>query len=60
MNEWQNIESAPDDDVLILGWWATFLGVRSWECEIEHYDREFGDHCATHWMPLPDPPEQQP
>ncbi len=55
---WQPIETAPDGDILLLGWWCEFLGAKSWECEVEFYGRGDG-HCATHWMHLPSPPETE-
>jgi hypothetical protein len=54
---WRPISEAPDEAVLLLGWWCNLLGVKSWECEVEYYARDNGEYSATHWMPLPEPPE---
>lgn len=59
MADWQPIETAPDGDVLLLGWWFPITpggSSMSWECDVEWYEIG-GGHCATHWQPLPPPPE---
>lgn len=57
MTDWQAIATAPDGTVLILGWWADFLGSVSWEVDVEYFDRQDMPY-ATHWLPIPAPPEQ--
>ncbi len=58
-SHWQPIETAPDEAVLLLGWWCDLLGSKSWECEVEYYARDNGKYPATHWMSLPAPPGEE-
>lgn len=60
MTDWQPIETAPKDSVLILGWWADVLGSVSWEIDIEYWGDDELQQFVTHWMPLPPPPEPKP
>lgn len=62
MNEWQPIETAPDDgcDILLggayinghwdvqIGFWAAHRKPDGWPI--------VGENGPTHWMPLPPPP----
>lgn len=54
--EWQPIETAPKDNTRILLWDGQIASTGSW-----YHDEWAGDDYeaidATHWMPLPDPPE---
>ena len=60
---WQPIETAPHEDLLVLGWYEGDV----WKQEIAlasagtHYQNVYSDHWAhgraTHWMPLPAAPE---
>ena len=53
MSEWKPIETAPDDELVLLGWWVNVPDVgKWWEVEVE-YPRK----GPTHWMPLPTPPK---
>ena len=70
--KWQPIETAPKDGTSILVCIARLLdshkvvfwneeavadehGLFSWE--IEDTDTAYHENAFTHWMPLPDPPE---
>ena len=69
MSEWKPIETAPKDDadILVGGWIAPEDGkAPRWICQISSYldtgwRRSFrhrnGPTWATHWMPLPPPPD---
>ena len=70
MNEWQPIETAPREGVILLGY-APFWrmeGTRRvyegrWNEEQQTFTSVNGfliHDAATHWMPLPSPPEPQP
>lgn len=61
--EWQPIETAPQDgSLLLLGWWETWP-TKQWRCEVEaagtldtaRQGRGYSHGRATHWMPLPEP-----
>lgn len=71
MMEWQPIETAPKDTFVRLRFadgretWGDFdtslrYPVGMWT--LENVSVGLGDNDAkpTHWMPLPDPPEQEP
>lgn len=53
MGEWKDIESAPKDAWVQVAKPGEYLGIAKWN-PYEPYC-EWGD--ATHWMPLPEPPE---
>lgn len=55
MSEWRPIETAPKDDLVLVAWKVRMTDVGAWwEFEIERAD---SIDYATHWMPLPEPPE---
>jgi hypothetical protein len=65
MSEWQPIETAPSDTLLLCFWkshgngvsdgWGTAGYFRGrWRSDADD-DCHFGD--PTHWMPLPEPPQ---
>lgn len=63
-HEWQSIETAPlDGSLLLLGWWETWPE-KVWEQEVSPAGNQnvfksgvFHHGQATHWMPLPFPPD---
>jgi hypothetical protein len=63
---WQPIESAPVDGTPILGAWQCLN--KRWDMNCMFWFEEDGEgdwfdynaeyiHTPTHWMPLPEPPE---
>jgi len=54
MSEWQPIETAPKE--------GGFLAANSkevwaaWHYDSPHWHARYGSRNATHWMPLPEPP----
>lgn len=63
---WQPIETAPKDGTVVIGYdpsgaYATRSGFEfmRW-LDGQWCDPETHRMYPTHWMPLPDPPEQQP
>ena len=55
---WMDIETAPKDVELLLGWWRSGLE-RQWECTSGLAGSTKGGWLhgqATHWQPLPAPP----
>lgn len=65
LKEWRPIDTAPQDGSLILlGWWRTWSKVE-FECEVKAAGNidtgrpgtRWMHGQATHWMPLPEPPE---
>ena len=71
MNEWQPIETAPKDGtwVLVCGnGWDVMMASYSYDGRIgrgyfwgptEWDDYELAEQQPTHWMPLPEPPENK-
>lgn len=72
MSEWQSIETAPVGQVVQLGWYHDNYGYTNsgltWRTEVGPawvYKRILfirrvvrgGDYRATHWRPLPEPPQ---
>ena len=58
MSEWHPIETAPKDGTDILTWDGTYRRVGHWnEDADEWYETFYGIIDATHWQPLPSPPE---
>lgn len=67
--KWQPIETAPRDGTRILATWAytwSQSGVHIEACEFGEsggwfytYDGDAPSTPPTHWMPLPEPPEQE-
>ena len=64
-NQWRDIESAPDDKELLLGWWYIGAPEPVFRYEVSKfswgYDNGFGNSRGQHgraeyWMPLPTPP----
>ena len=63
MTEWQPIETAPMDGEIILAYGAfyDFPALRDiylvyWEEDTQSWEIEGEKIIATHWMPLPEPP----
>jgi hypothetical protein len=70
VSEWQPIETAPKDGTSILVWGVVEEGDGTPECavvsggwkrkNVRYYlipwPQEDLTMCATHWMPLPEPP----
>lgn len=64
--KWQPIETAPHEELLVLGWWELWP-TKVWKQEIalasagerfpNGYSNRWEHGRATHWMPLPVPPE---
>jgi hypothetical protein len=57
--QWRLIEEAPHNENVLLGWWSG----DQWETEVAlaswgwRNDTKLSVHgSATHWMPLPEPP----
>ncbi len=62
MNKWQTIETAPKDGTVILGFVPHDCGGYILSLCYTGYERwsgtvDFNDFYPTHWMPLPNPPE---
>ena len=67
MNEWQDIETAPHETNILLGWIEQSTG--NWECQTgfasggklypNGYSSRWWHGRATHWMPLPAPPKTE-
>lgn len=60
MSEWKPIESAPKDEKLLLGWFATYDGQWQQTVDLAHCTRGGWMHGqATHWLPLPQGPRNE-
>jgi Protein of unknown function (DUF551) len=62
MADWQPIETAPKDRPFLIYWQQSLIGqpcvdIVSWQEYQEILG--YGEPPATHWMPLPDPPEER-
>lgn len=68
MNDWQPIETAPKDGSRILLYWpkTTRIPIKIiignwrgdyWSNDLLYFDEE-KRNCPTHWMPLPEPPQE--
>ena len=69
MSDWQPIETAPKDGTHFLVW-DSFYGIRIGRAHIRHDHDDWlsymdghkgsskGGIRATHWMPLPAPPQK--
>ena len=62
--DWQPIETAPRDGIAIIGAWQCLN--KTWDMNmVQFYDGNWfnyyydGAHNPTHWMPLPNPPEDK-
>lgn len=64
---WREIESAPHDVEVLLGWnhwrddyWVMETGKASWGSRFKGGDSNMSRHgSATHWMPLPAAPSKE-
>ena len=59
LRKWRPIDTAPRDADVLLGWWQDWPE-RQWECAAGLAGSTKGGWLhgqATHWMPLPAPPE---
>lgn len=66
--KWQPIETAPKDGtwILVTGWDGGYPNQKRYYCTCR-YDKDYDSFCEssdyhwlkdfTHWMPLPDSPE---
>lgn len=59
MSKWQPIETAPRDGTEILAYDGTGVFICYFDEHADCWIIDFSCHmvCATHWMPLPEPPE---
>ena len=59
---WRPIETAPHEELVVLGWqengvWKQEIALASaGERFPNGYSNMWAHGCATHWMPLPEPP----
>ena len=63
--EWRTIDSAPKNGTGILLGWAGRMACSGMWFEHRHawmtaHGEYVGSAAPTHWMPLPDPPKEQP
>lgn len=64
---WREIESAPHDVTVLLGWhdwrdsaWIMEVGRASWDSRsVSGYSNMSRHGSATHWMPLPAAPSKE-
>ena len=75
MSEWQPIETAPKDGRIVIGWRYYPVAIRwdkekdsNYPWDAIHLDGCYtfddnafveNDDALTHWMPLPEPPEDE-
>ena len=64
MSKWQPIETAPKDGTRFLVYWLGRVDIARWNIEYKDWqmspneDFLFGDDKITHWIPLPEPPQE--
>ena len=59
---WQPIETAPKDGAIVLVFIGGIMGTGFWDDEVDDWELcgyLIGSAKPTHWMPLPDPPEEE-
>jgi len=62
-SQWRPIATAPKDGTPILGWWAGECMIVDWCIFVErwsssHDGEDMFSPEPTHWMPLPEGPEE--
>lgn len=67
MGEWQDIETAPHGVRVLLGWrdwrdhaWCMEVGPASFGWRTKEVSNLSRHGSATHWKPLPSPPDEAP
>ena len=67
MSKWQPIETAPRDETHVLVWTGGAMTTAKYDLEFDWWEivvpsegyRESDCVSPTHWMPLPEPPEEK-
>ena len=61
MSEWQPIETAPRDGKLIVVYTKGIIDIAFWNGPLEYWATFafYQSKRPTHWMPLPEPPEEE-